>query len=188
MKMLSTIYKAILFASVILTGCAQENGNTETKSTNTSTTASDAVSFESPCELITLDAVKSYILIPDGIDVISENKMFTYPTCTFQWKDGIRKQSQTIGTTVVTYDVESKVMIVLVKDATLSMFDRSTSVYKDPEKLSGLGGHAVWGDNMNQLTFLSKGVMMHVHVHVDNDKSVNRKHAIEITKHLLKRL
>jgi PBP1b-binding outer membrane lipoprotein LpoB len=188
MKKLSTIYKTILFASVILAGCAQEKGNTETNSTNTTTTASKAFSFESPCELITLDVVKSYIAIPDGIDVVSEDKMLTYPTCSFQWKDGVRKESQTIGTTVVTYDLESKVMIVLVKNVNSSMFDRSTSVYKNPEELSGLGERAVWGDNMNQLTFLSKEVMMHVHVHVDNDKSINRKHAIELTKHLLKGL
>jgi len=185
-----TIYKAILFTSVILTGCAQEKGDEKLNPSTeiTSTTASNTISFESPCELITLDVVKSYIPIPDGIDVISQDEMLTYPTCTFQWKDGIRKQSQTIGTTVVTYDFASKVSIVLVKDVTSSMFDRSTSVYKNPEELSGLGERAVWGDNMNQLTFLSKGVMMHVHVHVDNDKSVNRKHAIELTKHLLKEL
>jgi len=190
MKQAATIYKSLLYASLILTGCAQGKGDKEINTTTTSksTDVSNTISLRSPCELITLDVIKSYIDIPDGINVKSEDKMLTYPTCTFQWKDGIRKQSQTIGTTEVSYDVESKVLIVLVKDAKNSMFDRSTSVYKNPEELLGLGERAVWGDNMNQLTFLSGGMMMHVHVQVDNDKSVNRKHAIELTKHILKGL
>ena len=173
-----------------LTSCAQENNDTDNNLalTTKETAGTTSTSLESPCELITLDVVKSQIPIPDGVDVVLEDKKLTYPTCIFKWKDGIRKQSQTIGTTVVTYDVESTVLIVLVKDAKSTMFDRSTSVYKNPEELSGLGDRAVWGDNMNQLTFLAKGVMMHVHVHVDNDKSVNKKHAIAIAQHLLKGL
>ena len=190
MKKIIPIYIVILFASVILTSFAQEKSNTEIKqkSVLTKTTTANTNSFESPCELITLDLIKSYIPIPDGINVIKQDEKLTYPTCTFKWKDGIRKKSQTIGKTEITYDVESKVMIVLVKDAKSSMFNRSTSVYKNPEELTGLGERAVWGDNMNQLTFFSKGVMMHVHVNADDDKSVNRKHAIELTKHLLKKL
>ena len=184
------IYIVILFTSLVLTGSSQEKSNSEIKPkrASTNTTKSNTFSFESPCDIITLDIIKSYIHIPEGINVNKEDKKLTFPTCTLKWKDGIRKKSQTIGKTEITYDVENQVMIVLVKDAKTSMFNRSTSVYKNPEELAGLGERAVWGDNMNQLTFLSKGVMMHVHVHVDNDKSVNRKHAIEITKHLLKQL
>ncbi|MBR9978491.1 MAG: hypothetical protein KFH87_10415 [Bacteroidetes bacterium] len=190
MKKIISIYIAILVASVIPASCAQEKSDTEIYQTtvSTKTTADNGVSFESPCELISLEVVKSHIPIPEGINVIKEDEKLTYPTCTFKWKDGIRKKSQTIGTTVVEYDIESKVLIVLVKDANSSMFDRSTSVYKNPEELTELGERAVWGENISQLTFLSKGVMMHVHVQVDNDKSVNRKHAIELTKHLLKGL
>jgi hypothetical protein len=177
-----------LFGLISLTNCVQDSAEGDKLKSEETANPSSSSSVESPCELVTVEDVISFLSIPDGIEVNMEDKMLTYPTCTFKWKDGVWKKSQVIGTQTISYDMEAKVTLVLVQDAKSSMFDRSTTVYKNPEELSGLGERAVWGDNMNQLTFLSGSTMMHVHVFASDDKSENRKHAIEIAKHALKGL
>lgn len=79
-------------------------------------------------------------------------------------------------------------MIVLVANANKSMYERSIVVYKDAEKITGLGEMATWGEGMSQVSFLSNGNLIHLHLKVSGKNSENKNKAIELAKLVTERL
>ena len=53
--------------------------------------------FESPCELISLEEVKKRCNLDASVEISVEDKVYTYPTCTFNWKDGKLTKLMDIG-------------------------------------------------------------------------------------------
>lgn len=142
---------------------------------------------DSPCAVVSADDLRNILDVPQSFKINMEDKDLTYPTCTFKWDDTFVRVMDMRGTSV-NIDMESEVLIVMVKDCTASMFDRSTKVYKDGVSVTNLGDQAIWGEKMNQLTFRSGDVMMHVHVEVDGDSAVNKEGAIKIAKFAIAKL
>ena len=138
----------------------------------------------SPCDLVSVEDVKSICKVSDEFEIIREDKAYTHPTCTFKWKDGKVTKLMRVAGREITTDMPSEIMIVMVNNSNEKMFAQSTSVYKDGVPVNGVGEKATWGTTMSQLTFLSNGYMFHVHVKVSNDYEDNKQKAMEIA-HLL---
>lgn len=144
--------------------------------------------FDSPCELISLDEVKKRFNLDASIEISVENKVYTYPTCTFNWKDGKVTKLMDIGGQKMEIELDSKLLIVIVKDAIESQYETSISVYPDGQNEGGIGDKATWSAKRSQLTFLFNSNLFHVHVRASNDNGVNKKEAIEIAGDIIAKL
>ena len=170
-----------------LTACAGSNNNTATvpNDDNTETAKGESVTgYESPCELVSLDDVIKLFAIPEDLDIEHKDRVLTYPTCSFVWKDGKVVKTMQVGSNTMDIEMPSKVMIVMVKDANESMYQTSVKVYKDIESVDNVGDMASWGTAMTQLTFLSHHYLFHVNVKTSNDDVENKARAIELA-HLI---
>ena len=144
--------------------------------------------FDSPCELILLEEVKQRFNLDASIEITFEDKVYTYPTCAFSWKDGKVTKSMDIGGQKMDIELDSKLLLVMVKDANESNFETSISVYSDGQSEDGIGDKATWSDQRAQLTFLFNSYLFHVHIRASNDNAVNKKNAIEIAKSIIAKL
>jgi len=144
--------------------------------------------FDSPCELISLEEVKKRFSLDASIEISLEDKVYTYPTCTFNWKDGEVTKLMDIGGQKMEIELDSKLLIVMVKDANESNYEMSISVYSDGQNEGDIGDKATWSAKRAQLTFLSNSYLFHVHVRASNDDAVNKMNAIEIARDILTKL
>jgi len=143
---------------------------------------------DSPCELISLEEVKKRFNLDANLEINFEDKAYTYPTCSVSWKDGKVTKTMDVGGQSIVVDLDSELLIVMVKDANESMYETSISVYSDGQTENAIGDKATWSDKRAQLTFLSENYLFHVHVRASNDNVVNRKHAVEIAASIIARL
>lgn len=143
---------------------------------------------DSPCDLISSDEIVSLFGIPSEFEVVQAEKDYTYPTCTFKWKDGKVYQEMKIGNQEIKTEIDSEVLIVMVEKSNKKMFDQATKVYKDGIEVNGVGDNAIWGGEMSQLTFLSGDYIFHVNVKARNFSDKNKAKAIEIAKLLISKI
>lgn len=185
MKKITTI-AALLF---LIVSCGEVESNKETATNENSkevSTSAAVVSFNSPCELISEEEVKSVFAIPTDLAIKFEDRVLTYPTCSFEWEDGkVQMKMESLGMEI---DIPSELMVVMAKNSNDKMFETSTKVYKDGVPINGVGDMAAWGESMLQLSFLSNGYMFHVHLKAFNDAEANKAKAIEIAHLLIEKL
>jgi len=144
--------------------------------------------FDSPCELISLEEVKKRFNLDASIEISLEDKVYTYPTCTFSWIDGEVTKLMDIGGQKMEIELDSKLLIVMVKDANESNYETSISVYSDGQDEDDIGDKATWSAKRAQLTFLYNSYLFHVHVRASNDDVVNKMDAIEIAGDIIAKL
>jgi len=138
-----------------------------------------------PCDWVNAEELRDLMEVPKSIEIEMEARDYTFPACSFEWKDGKVIKTMEVAGRTMEIESPSEVMVVLVKEATAEKFERSTQVYKDGTAEAGIGDEAVWGAEMSQLTFRKGTVMMHIHVKADNESSVNKKKALFIAEFLL---
>jgi len=136
--------------------------------------------FDSPCELVSLEEVRKRFDLDGNIKISFEDKAYTYPTCSFKWKDGKVTKTIDIGGQKMDVELESELLIVMVKEANESKYEASISVYSDGQNEEGIGDLATWSPKRAQLTLLHNSYLFHVHVRASNDNDENRKNAIGI--------
>ncbi len=110
--------------------------------------------FNSPCELVSLEEVKLRFELDESIEISIEDKAYTYPTCSFEWKDGKVTKTMDVGGQKIDVDLDSELLIVMVKQANESKYEASISVYSDGQNEEGIGDLATWSPKRAQLTFL----------------------------------
>jgi hypothetical protein len=135
-----------------------------------------------------LEEVKKRFNLDASIEISLEDKVYTYPTCTFNWKDGKVTKLMDIGGQKMEIELDSELLIVMVKDANESNYETSISVYSDGQNEGGIGDKATWSAKRAQLTFLFNTYLFHVHVRASNDDTVNKKNAIEIAGDIIAKL
>jgi len=143
---------------------------------------------KSPCSLISETEIKEILSLPEEAPTTMKDEVLTFPTCSYKWETLTYEDQIEISGRIITYDEAYSMMIVLVSDANKSMYERSIVVYKDAEKVSGLGEMATWGESMSQVTFLANGHLVHLHLKVSATKSENKSKAIELAKLVEERL
>lgn len=148
---------------------------------------SDDPDGKSPCELLTISQTNSVLKYEDSAPEIKD-EVLTYPTCTYDWNDISFPVVQTIGSQEITIDHTPRLTLVMVANATESMYETSIKVYSDGETLDGVGERATWGDQMTQLSLLSDGYLIHVYVKVDADADENQTKAVALAKLIVENL
>ncbi|GAB5415949.1 MAG: hypothetical protein Crog4KO_07300 [Crocinitomicaceae bacterium] len=142
----------------------------------------------SPCDWIDKVDIRTLIGVDAQYEISMEAKDYTFPACSFRWEDGKVVKNMEVAGRKMTVDSPSEVMVVFASDINAEKFERSVQVYKDGENVEGVGEEAMWGAEMSQLSFRKGTVMMHVHVKVDNDGAVNKKHALKIAEFLIAKM
>ncbi|MDD3720992.1 MAG: hypothetical protein PHW92_00695 [Lutibacter sp.] len=183
MKTIKINLLIVLFFTIVLACNSKENKTNapQNKIENKNEKSEKSSTINSPCELVSIDEVKSMFATAEH-PIEMKDVVYTYPTCIFKWEDGKVTMSSSIGGQVIKANMPSEVLIVMVKNANEDMFNRSTTVYKQPQDISNLGSKAVWDSRMSQLTFLSNKYLFHVHVKVSNNDIENKEKAIEVSK------
>lgn len=165
----------ILVGFVLLTSCGKDDSKDDSKAV-------------SPCSLLSEAEIKRILSLPEEAPTTMEDKVYTYPTCSYEWETVTYEASMEISGQVIEYEEPYKLMIVLVANASKSMYETSISVYKDAEKITGLGEMATWGEKMSQVSFLANGNLVHLNLKISGVKSENKEKAIELAKLVAKRL
>lgn len=171
--------------SFLFVACNRSGG--ESDSTKASKTKASVKNAGSPCEIITLNDIKEFFKIQDTMEVSVSNKSVTFPMCSYEWGEDVVKNYIKIGDIEREYGAPAKVTIVMVKGVSNGDFKQSTSVYKDPEDISGIGEMAKWSPKMSQLSFLVKGTLFHVNVKASSDKEENKSNAIKLSELILQK-
>lgn len=176
----------ILFGFILLTSC----GGNSSKSNTTEPSATQAKSSKkiSPCSLLSEAEIKDILSLPSDAPTTMEDAVYTYPTCTYEWETLVYERNTTIGGKEMALEYPYKLTIVLVANADKSMYNKSIVIYQDGENVPSLGEMATWGDGMSQLSFLSKGNMVHLNLTISGDKRENKDKAIELAKLVESRL
>lgn len=151
-------------------------------------TEQQAVVSENPSEWISADDIRSIIGVGSSFEIDEEFKDYTFPACSYEWDDKKVTKTMQVGGSPMEIAMPSEVMIVLAQNIDAKKFERSTAVYKDGISVEGFGDEAVWGEEMSQLSFRQGSLMWHIHVKVDNDSAVNKKHAQAIASFLIKKM
>lgn len=182
-------YTTLLILSTILcfsfTSCSsgEDASETENKTKSEDTAGWDVP--DSPCEIINANDIRDLLKIDAEFEIDMQEKNYTYPACSFRWEDGKVVNSTEIGGRIMDFEAPSEVMVVLAKDTDESKYERSIKVYHDAEPVSSVGDRAVWGTEMEQLTFQKDELLFHIHVKMDNMSAVNREAAIKIAEFIL---
>lgn len=155
--------------------------NDPLSSGDTSVTTDEEVSIKTnPCTLIDEVEIKEILSLPMDAPSEIKNTERTYPTCFYKWKTIQFSKKMKIGDTEKEIDYPTEMSIVLVDNATKEMYKKSTKVYKDGQAVNDVGEMATWGGQMNQLSFLSNGYMVHLHLQKSNDAEENKAVAIKM--------
>ena len=178
----------LLFTTISFLFFACNSGEGESDSTTVSKIEKSVKNITSPCEIITLNDIKDFFKIQDTTEVKVSDKSVTFPSCSYEWGKDVVMDQITVANKTIEYGAPAKVMIVMAKDIPDDGFERSTSVYKDAEEISGIGEKAIWGAKMSQLTFLIKKTLFHVNVKASSDKEKNKNDAISLSKLILKKV
>lgn len=143
---------------------------------------------KSPCELVSQSTIKKVLSIPEDSTAEMKDVMRTYPSCFYKWENISFSKTKMVGTNEMKIDYPTEVTIVLVKNANEDMYQRSIKVYKDGQTQDGIGEMATWGDKMSQITFLSNGTMIHLHVQMSSKDSENKESALKIASKIVQNL
>ncbi len=141
-----------------------------------------------PCDLLTESDIKKTLSISEEEHAEIKNVVRTYPTCFYKWESISFSKTSIIGGNEVSIDYPTEVTIVVVKNASEEMYQTSTKVYKDGQAQQGIGDMAIWGGGMSQLTFLSKGYMIHLNVQMSNVEMINKENAIKLSALIIDKL
>lgn len=164
-------------------------GGSDNKSESTRTSSSTSIKkFENPCELVTLDDLRSQFSIEKEMEVLVNNDGGGFLTCAYEWGKDIYQGTVTVAGKTIEYGSPAKVMIVMAKGIQEEEYKKSTSVYKDAVDVSGIGQMAVWGGTMSQLSFLNNGILFHINVKVLADKAANKQKAISLAEIIIGKL
>lgn len=113
-------------------------------------------------------------------------KKKSYPTCDYVWGKPSKGDE-----TRIKYGMApegNKVMVIYAQAKKPTHFNRSIAVYKDAEKIDGIGVRSVWSDTRAQLSLITESnLIIHVNLETIKDGKV-KEHAIHIAKHILKQL
>lgn len=189
MKTIKNIF-AILLCSMLAFACNTNQKKTdapENKVADKNAKNEKSAAINSPCELISMEEVKTMFAVKE-YTIEMKDVVYTYPTCIFRWEDGKITTSVSFGGQEIKSNMPSEVLIVMVKNANEDMFNRSTSIYKQPHEISNIGSKAVWDSRISQLTFLSNKYLFHIHVKVSNNDIENKEKAIEFSKLIIGKL
>lgn len=136
----------------------------------------------SPCEILTESEMKDMLEFPsEAATTISEDNT-SFPICSYKWEDVTFTYFLQIGNTPTEIEQAAEVDIVLVKNGSTAKYEASIKVYDDGQVQDGVGEMAMWSDKKRQITFLSKGHLIHTRVQVSGDESVNKAKAIALAK------
>lgn len=142
----------------------------------------------SPCEIVSENEIKSVLEFPsDAATSISEDKT-SFPICSYKWEDVTFTYILEIANTQTEIEQAAEVDIVLVKDGNKAKYEASIKVYDDGQVQDGVGEMAMWSDQKHQITFLSKGYLIHTRVRISDDESVNKVKAIALAKMMVGKL
>jgi len=141
-----------------------------------------------PCDLLTESEIKKTFSISEAEPAEIKNVVRTYPTCFYKWESISFSKTSIIGGNEVSIDYPTEVSIVVVKNASEEMYQTSTRVYKDGQAQQGIGDMAIWGGGMSQLTFLSKGYMIHLNVQMSDVEMINKENAIKLSAFIIEKL
>ena len=139
-----------------------------------------------PCELFTLDDLKAAFSIHDSINIEVDDTDHTFPTCSYDWNTG-RKSMMKIQKMEIEVDVANNVLIVMVENVSMKMYERSISIYPETSPVE-IGEIGVWSDKRSQLSFLNKGYLIHVHVRAFDDIKANKDKAVWLAKEISAKL
>ena len=184
------IHILIVLFSILVVACNYKENNTnraQNEITEKSELPEKSSDINSPCELFTMDDVKSIFTVTD-LPIEIKDVVYTYPTCIYKWEDGKVNWTKSIAGQEIKGNTPSEVLIVMIKKANEAMFKQSTSIYKQPQVISNLGSKAVWDSRISQLTFLSNTYMFHVHVKASNIDNENKEKAIKVSKLIIEKL
>lgn len=138
--------------------------------------------IDSPCEILDETTVKGVLEIPaDAASTIKE-KNTTFPLCSYKWETVTFPYTVKVGSTETEVDYPAEMDIVMVRDANKTKYEASIKVYDDGEVQDGIGEMAMWSDKKRQVTFLSNGFLIHTHVRISDDESLNKAKAIALAK------
>ncbi|HLW31338.1 MAG TPA: hypothetical protein VKX40_03680 [Aequorivita sp.] len=165
-----------------------ENSQTEVLTSEKAAPPAPTESASSPCSFVTEAKIKEILAIPADAPTEMSDEMLTYPSCFYKWESAMFTVKRNISGREMSLEYPAEAVIVLVKNATESMFEASTKVYKDGVAQDGLGDMAIWGAQMSQLSFLAKGTMIHLNVKVAADAAANRKKAVELASLIIDKL
>ncbi len=179
----------VLFSMLVVACNYKENKTNEPQNeiAKKSTMPEKSSDINSPCELISIEDVKSVFAVAEH-PIEMKDVVYTYPTCVYKWEDGKVTWIKSIAGQEIKGNTPSEILIVMVKKANEAMFQKSTSIYKQPQEISNIGSKAVWDSRISQLTFLSKTYMFHVHVKVSNSDNENKEKALEVSKLIIGKL
>lgn len=176
----------VLFSFILIASCGGNSSKTESsKAEPRKAKSSENIS---PCSLLSESEIKDILSLPKDAHTTMEDAVYTYPTCSYEWGTLFYEKNTAVAGREIVLEYPYKLMIVLVANASNSMYDESTVVYKDGENISGLGEMAMWGNKMSQVTFLSNGHLVHLSLKVSANNSENKEKAIELAKLVEKRL
>ncbi len=178
-------------AGLVFSSCnneSQSNDNANTNKESIAETSKKSEGFNSPCKIFTLDDVFSFFSISDTIEITVKDKVLTYPTCSYKWKTGEYIESVNVGQSSISYEAESELMIVMVKDAKKSMYDAAVKSYGEEIQDAGLGQESVWSETRSQVSFLYNSYMFHVYVKAFSSNEQNKSKAIEVSKKIISKL
>lgn len=117
--------------SILVWSCNNKENNTDASQNEMVNKSAKSISLSpinSPCELISMDEVKTMFGVAEYLIEVKD-VVYTYPTCIYKWEDGKITTSVSFGGQEIKSTRPSEVLIVMVKGSNESMFDRSTSIY-----------------------------------------------------------
>lgn len=169
--------KAILLLAIFIGTIACGNSEKSASEKRESSAAKDM--DISPCELLTETEIKNALAIPAEAETSMTEKNTTYPSCYYKWKS-ITWEYEVMAGHMADYPAEMS--IVLITDANKRKYESAINYYKDGQTENGLGDMATWSDKKNQITFLSKGKLVHVHARTSSDAASNKTKTIKVAK------
>lgn len=171
----------ILAISMFTIAC----GNSEKSSSEKGESSAAKPMDISPCELLTEAEIKNTLSIPTEAETSMTEKNTTYPSCYYKWKS-ITWEYEVMAGHMGDYPAE--LSIVMLTDANKKKYETAVSYYKDGQKENGIGEMAMWSEKKTQLTFLSDGMLIHVHARTSADAASNKTKTIKVAKLIAEKL
>ncbi len=154
----------------------------DSDSVSTDSTVNGTSDSKSPCELLTEKEIQLTLAFPENSSPEINDAMRTYPTCFYKWETITYSSEIDVSGTIINIENPSELTIVLVNDATESMYHTSIKVYGDAEKITDVGEMATWGNRLSQISFLKNGYLIHLHLKVSDNTADNKGKAIKLAK------
>lgn len=139
----------------------------------------------SPCDLLTESEIKSALSIPAETVTTMSEKNTTYPICLYKW-ESITWPVKSFGDHTIDYPAEMS--IVLLTNANKEMYETSIEFYENGQSENGVGDMATWSEKKTQITFLSKGMLIHVSSRTSVDAVSNKTKTIKVAKLIVDKL